>query len=84
MRGATDAQQPIPECLTGRIYSQQNLQKKITHTMPMNTILPIPEPGGPQKKTNWRASKSRQRTTMHDDPTCHDHLNDIRREDRKL
>ena len=43
--GANELQQPIPEFLTGRIYSQPDLQRqKSTHDTTLDTTLPITEP----------------------------------------
>ena len=47
--GANDAQQQIPEFLTGRIHSIQNLERQQSnHNVFLDTTLPAPEPEVPE------------------------------------
>ena len=54
--GATDTQRRISEFLTGRIYSNPNLEmQELTHNVSMDTTLPAPEhevPDTPQDPLN--------------------------------
>ena len=47
--GANEAQQPIPEFLTGRIHSIPNLERQQSnHNVSLDTTLPAPEPEVPE------------------------------------
>ena len=47
--GANEAQQPIPEFLTGRIHSIPNLERQQSnHNVSLDTTLPAPEPEAPE------------------------------------
>ena len=47
--GANEAQQPIPELLTGRIHSIPNLERQQSHhNVSLDTTLPAPDPEVPE------------------------------------